>query len=268
MPLKYFSTIKIWTFCDMRSYLFVFQSLALALFFVSGSISAATGGGKDPAIEKIAAELSQRLGGVSLDSIEKSPVPGLYEVLIGARLYYVSADGRYFIQGKMVDIHTGTDLTEVKVSQARKKLIEAVGEENMIVFGDADADHTINVFTDIDCGYCRKLHSQIDEYNRKGIRVRYMFYPRAGVNSDSGRKAVSVWCADDRKKAMGEAKQGKSMPSKNCENPVASQYELGQVVGVTGTPALILESGELLPGYIPPSRLRVLLDSKATESKQ
>ncbi len=234
---------------------------------LSGNAISAESFGKDPAIEKIRAELSRKLGDISLDSIEASPVPGLYEVLIGARLYYVSADGRYFIQGQMTDIETGTNLTEAKVAKARKRLIDAVGEDKMIVFGKENEKYTIDVFTDIDCGYCRKLHAEIDEYNEQGIRVRYLFYPRSGVASESGRKAVSVWCADDQKKAMGDAKQGKSLAQKNCENPVADQYALGQVVGVTGTPALVLENGELIPGYIPPARLKRLLDSKLSGKK-
>lgn len=240
----------------------IFRVLMLTCFLVSTVLAVEP----DPAIAKIRAELTKKLGDISLDSIEASPVPGLYEVLIGARLYYVSADGRYFIQGKMTDIETGTDLTETKVSAARKKLIDNVGEDKMIVFGKGDEKHTINVFTDIDCGYCRKLHSQIDDYNDRGIRVRYLFYPRAGVSSESGRKAVAVWCADDRKKAMSEAKQGKTLAQKNCSNPVADQYALGKMIGVTGTPALVLENGELIPGYIPPARLRRLLDAKTSES--
>lgn len=239
-----------------------FRVLILNCFLVSTVLAVES----DPAIAKIRAELAKKLGDISLDSIEASPVPGLYEVLMGARLYYVSADGRYFIQGKMTDIETGTDLTEAKVSVARKKLIDNVGEDRMIVFGKGDEKYTINVFTDIDCGYCRKLHSQIDDYNDKGIRVRYLFYPRTGVNSESGRKAVSVWCADDRKKALSEAKQGKALAQKNCSNPVADQYALGKIVGITGTPALVLENGELIPGYIPPARLRRLLDAKASEN--
>lgn len=240
----------------------IFRVLMLTCFLVSTVLAVES----DPAIAKIRAELTKKLGDISLDSIEASPVPGLYEVLIGARLYYVSADGRYFIQGKMTDIETGTDLTETKVSAARKKLIDNVGEDKMIVFGKGDEKHTINVFTDIDCGYCRKLHSQIDDYNDRGIRVRYLFYPRAGVSSESGRKAVAVWCADDRKKAMSEAKQGKTLVQRNCSNPVADQYALGKIIGVTGTPALVLENGELIPGYIPPARLRRLLDAKTSES--
>ena len=137
----------------------------------------------------------------------------------------------------------------------------------MIVFGSGKEKHVIDVFTDIDCGYCRKLHSQIDQYNKEGIEVRYMSYPRAGVNSESGRKAISVWCADDRKKAISEAKQGNPVEEKTCDNPVAEQFALGRVVGVSGTPALVLENGELIPGYVPPKRLRQLLDSKGLGKK-
>lgn len=245
-----------------------FHALILSVFLLPSSFAiAAEPAGSDPAIEKIRAQLSGKLGDVSLDSIETSPVPGLYEVLIGARLYYVSADGRYFIQGQMTDIETGTNLTEAKVATARKKLIDEIGEDNMIVFGKGDEKHTIDVFTDIDCGYCRKLHAEMDAYNDKGIRVRYLFYPRSGVASESGRKAVSVWCSEDQEEAMDKAKQGKSLEQKNCTNPVADQYALGKVVGISGTPALVLDSGELIPGYIPPARLKQLLDSKLTEKK-
>ena len=239
----------------------LFLTVSLGLVFPA---MATESPGVDPAIEKIRTELSRKLDGISPDSIEASPVPGLYEVLIGARLYYVSANSRYFIQGQMTDIETGENLTEAKVAKVRRKLLDEVGEGNMIIFGKGDEKHTIDIFTDIDCGYCRKLHAQMDEYNAEGIRVRYLFYPRAGDNSDSWRKAVSVWCADDRKKAMDKAKQGKSLEQKNCANPVANHFALGGTVGVTGTPALVLESGELVPGYVPPARLRQLLDSKMT----
>jgi thiol:disulfide interchange protein DsbC len=118
------------------------------------------------------------------------------------------------------------------------------------------------VFTDIDCGYCRKLHSQIKDYDRQGIQIRYLFYPRAGMDSESARKAEAVWCAKDRHQAMSDAKRGKSVSYRRCDNPVREHYLLGQAVGVTGTPALVLENGELIPGYIPPNRLRRLLDEK------
>ena len=238
------------------SFLSLFLLLALSLG------AAAEEQGADPAIDRILQSLGKLLDTLERKDISPTPVPGLYEVMLGARVFYVSADGRYLIQGKMTDLETGEDLTEAKVSKARKQAVDAVGEENMIIFGPKDARHTITVFTDIDCGYCRKLHSQMEEYNSQGIRIRYLFYPRAGLGSESARKAEAVWCSEDRHKAMSQAKQGKPVEYRKCDNPVKEHYMLGQTVGVTGTPALVLENGELIPGYIPPKRLRRLLDEK------
>ena len=129
----------------------------------------------------------------------------------------------------------------------------------MVVFAGDKADHTVTVFTDIDCGYCRKLHSQIDEYEDEGIRVRYVFYPRAGVKSESYKEAVSVWCSEDRNKAMTEAKAGRLMEEKTCDNPVQSHMELGELLGISGTPAIVLDNGDLVPGYVPPKRLAAII---------
>ena len=133
----------------------------------------------------------------------------------------------------------------------------------MIVFGPDDAKYTITAFTDVDCGYCRKLHSEMDKYNANGIRIRYMAYPRAGLNSESYNKMVSVWCADDRKAAMNIAKTGASIPPKTCDNPIAEQYALGQAMRIQGTPALILDDGDVLPGYVPADKLVKLLEHRA-----
>jgi len=222
---------------------------------------------EEAAIDKIHQSLGKLLDTLKREDISPTPIAGLYEVRLGPRIIYVSADGRYLVQGKITDLETGENLTEAKVSAARKQAVDAVGEEKMIIFGPKDARHTITVFTDIDCGYCRKLHSQIDDYNDEGIRIRYLFYPRAGEGSESWRKAEAVWCSDDRKKSLTEAKQGKKIPWRKCDNPVQHDYELGQLVGVTGTPALVLENGELVPGYIPPQRLRRLLDEKFPANK-
>jgi len=213
-------------------------------------------------VERIQKALSGLVEGLQLEDIAPSPVAGLYEVMVGARLFYVSADGRYLLSGRLVDLESGKDLTEERVAKARKAMVDAVGEDQMIVYGSDESRHTVTVFTDIDCGYCRKLHSQMKGYNGLGIRIRYLFYPRAGLGSDSARKAVAVWCAEDRRKAMDAAKQGKEVPFRECENPVAEHYMLGQLVGISGTPALVLENGELIPGYLPPARLRALLDEK------
>lgn len=209
----------------------------------------------------VRAAMAKLLPNVELDEVVKAPVPGLFEVLIGPRLFYVSDDGRYLIQGSIIDTKTREDLTEARQTVAKKAVMDKVGDDETIIFGPEKYDHTITVFTDIDCGYCRKLHQEIDDYKAEGIRVRYLFYPRAGIGSPSYQKAVSVWCADDRKKAMTDAKRGVPLDNKTCDNPVQDHMILGEAMGVTGTPAVVLEDGRLLPGYIPAKRMSAYLNA-------
>lgn len=209
------------------------------------------------------ARLSAALDGRKPDAVNPTPVPGLYEVILGARVLYVSADGRFVLRGDLVDIEKGENLTETRSGQLRVQAIAAVPESDMIVFappGPMQAKHTITVFTDIDCGYCRKLHAEIDNYLRAGIRVRYLAYPRSGLQGESYEKAVSVWCAEDRKAAITGAKRGQPVAKASCANPVAKEFELGNQVGVQGTPTIVLENGELVPGYVPAGRLVMMLD--------
>ncbi len=196
------------------------------------------------------------------DSIAPSPIPGLFEVSFGGTVLYMSEDGRYLIQGDLLDLKTRENLTERTRAKARRKALAALGEENMVVFAPKDPKYTVTVFTDIDCPYCRKLHSQIKDYNAEGIKVRYLAFPRAGIGSPSYEKAVSVWCAEDRQKAMTLAKAGKAIEKRTCPNPVAQEYRLGKALGVGGTPAIILEDGTLIPGYVPPKRLLQILSAK------
>jgi thiol:disulfide interchange protein DsbC len=138
----------------------------------------------------------------------------------------------------------------------------------MVVFPPAGpTKHTVTVFTDIDCGYCRKLHQEIADYNQQGIKVRYLMYPRAGVGSESYNKAVWVWCADDRQDAITRAKRGEEIPHKTCANPVKEQFELGQTLGVRGTPSIILENGQMVPGYVPAAQLAQMLDENRLSSR-
>jgi thiol:disulfide interchange protein DsbC len=172
----------------------------------------------------------------------------------------------------MVDLVSREDLTEnsPRLAEARKKeakerveAVNKIGEDQMIVFApDGKAEHTITIFTDIDCGYCRKLHAEMDGYKAEGIRVRYLFFPRAGVDTPSYDKAVSVWCADDRQAALTDAKAGKSVPDKKCDNPVKQHMELGEKLGISGTPAIILGNGDIVPGYVPPKRLADMIKDK------
>ncbi|EGV49880.1 DsbC family protein [Candidatus Endoriftia persephone] len=216
-------------------------------------------------IELVRQGVGKLLGGETPDSIQPSVIQGVYEVMIGPRLVYVSADGKYLLNGKLFDIETREDLTTPKVAKAKARAIEAVGEENMVIFAPEKFEHTVTVFTDIDCGYCRKLHSEIGQYNDLGIRVRYMMFPRAGVGSSSFDKAVAVWCADDRQKAMTLSKAGKQVEQKKCENPIIQHMELGQLLGVTGTPAIFFDDGELLPGYVPAKRMLSYLKAKQSQ---
>lgn len=205
--------------------------------------------------------LSKLVPGLTQEDITSSKIPGVYEVVIGHQIAYISADGRYIIQGEMIDLETRESITEPRLNKIKAEAVATVGEENMVIFGPKVAKHTVTVFTDIDCGYCRKLHSEMADYNDKDIRIRYLFYPRAGAGSDSYKKAVSVWCADDRLQAMTDSKAGKTLPEKSCENPVDEHLALGMQMRLQGTPALLLESGRLIPGYVPPKRLSGILES-------
>ena len=216
--------------------------------------------------------LAQILPDYEVNSIHETPVPGLFEVLIGTDVLYVSKDGRYMVQGRMIDLTSKEDLTETspRLEQARQKeakdraaAIKKLGEDQMIVFApEGKPTYTVTVFTDIDCGYCRKLHGDMAGYNAEGIKVQYLFFPRAGVGSPSFDKAVSVWCADDRRTALTDAKAGQSIPDKKCPNPVKEHLEMGEQMGVSGTPAIVLENGEMIPGYVPPKRLAAMLKEK------
>ncbi|MBK1633855.1 disulfide bond formation protein DsbC [Thiohalocapsa halophila] len=212
----------------------------------------------------IRAALAKVLPDFKPTSVKATPMEGLYEVEIGPQVMFVTGDGRYLIDGAIIDLESRENIAEQAQARARLRSIEQVGEENMVVFEAPSPEHTITVFTDIDCGYCRKLHEQIQAYNDAGISVRYMFYPRAGADSPAYDKAVSVWCADDRQEAMTRAKAGENIPKRQCANPVAEHRQLGELMGIRGTPAIVLDSGDMVPGYVEPKRLAGLLEQSAS----
>lgn len=194
-----------------------------------------------------------------IDRVKPSEINGLYEVVSGSNIFYASEDGKYLIQGQLFDAEAKKNLTETKLAGVRKVALEKVGEQNMIMFKAPIQKYTVTVFTDIDCGYCRKLHSEIDQYLAQGITVRYMFYPRAGKGSDSYSKAISVWCSPDRNKALTAAKKGDLPETKQCENPVDEHMQLAESFGVNGTPMIITQAGNILPGYVPAQQLAKVL---------
>lgn len=206
--------------------------------------------------------MAKSMPSVKIDSVKPSEVKGLYEVIVGANIFYVSGDGKYLLQGRLVDVATRKDLTEAKLSNTRKQAIEKVGQDNMIVFKPKIKKYTVTVFTDIDCGYCRKLHSEIDQYLAQGITIQYLFFPRTGKDSDSYNKAVSVWCADDRNAALTAAKKDQKVPAKTCDNPVDEHMQLGADFDVKGTPMIVTEKGNIYPGYLPAKQLVEALESE------
>lgn len=206
------------------------------------------------------ASIRQALGDVKPASVEPTPVAGLYEVVVGSNVVYMSADGRYMLQGELMDVQNRVSLTEPRRQQVTRTAIDSMGEDKMIVFKPEKVEHVVTVFTDIDCGYCRKLHNEMDQYLNEGIKVRYMMFPRAGVGSESYKKAVAVWCAEDRNGAMTDAKTGKAVEMKSCDNPIDQHMELVRQLGARGTPFIVLEDGSTQPGYVPAKRLSQLLN--------
>lgn len=209
--------------------------------------------------DKVPAALKQGirrlLNGLQADKVRPTPVAGLWEVTIGPHVVYMTADGRYLLRGDLIEVANHHDLTESGRRAARLAAVERVGEKNMIVFGPRDAKHTLNVFTDVTCPYCRLLDNEVPQLNAAGIKVRYLAFPRAGIPSAGYDEMVAVWCASDPRKAFSDAKAGRAVPPRKCDNPVREEYQLGQVLGVNGTPTLILDDGELIPGYLPAADL-------------
>lgn len=202
----------------------------------------------------------ERIFPAGVDSITRAPVQGLYEAASGLTVIYISQDGKFAIEGDIFDVDKKENLTEKKRNHARGDAIHGIEEKGMIAFTPDNTRHTITVFTDVDCHYCRKLHNEVPALNKAGIEVRYLAFPRAGVSSDTYNTMVSVWCAKDRQKAMTNAKSGKTVPAKKCANPVEEHLALGGKIGIRGTPAIVLEDGTLISGYLPASRLRGILE--------
>lgn len=201
-----------------------------------------------------------------IEAIAESQMPGLYQIqLKGGRQLYASADGQFLLQGYLFQIKDGkaVNLTEQHETKEIAKEINSIPAKEMVIFAAEQAKTHITVFTDTDCGYCQKLHSEVPELNRLGVEVRYVAFPRQGLGSPAYKELVSVWCAKDRQGAMNLAKTRQEVPAAECDNPVAKQYALGQMIGVSGTPAIVLANGKLIPGYQPaPQLAKLALEAK------
>ena len=229
----------------------VSRACVLLLGLLGVTLANATEAPTDPRVA-----IAALIPGATPDQLRATPIPNIYELSRGADVAYVTTDGKYAFSGDLIDLPLNKDLTEEHKRDLRVKEIGAIPESEMVVFGPKEARYTVTVFTDVDCGYCRALHSQIADYNRMGIRVRYLFYPRTGPNTSSWTKAEQVWCSDNRNDALTRAKLDQPLQAKPCaNNPVARDYALGKSFGVEGTPSIVTPDGELIGGYVPPAEL-------------
>lgn len=210
-------------------------------------------------IDAVHDSLRQAMPNLKKSDIRKSPVQGIYEVNRGMSYFYVTKDGRYVFSGDLVDVKNGQSITELRRKDVRMAQMKQLGDEAMISFPAKKEKYAVTVFTDIDCGYCRKLHREMTDYNDAGITVHYLFYPRSGPGTPSFTKAENVWCSENQNIAMTTAKNGGTVEAPQCTNPVGQHYELGQQMGVRGTPAVVLPDGGMQPGYLPADRLLAVL---------
>lgn len=209
--------------------------------------------------DEIARRLEQAVPGLQVLSVKATDAPGLYQVTSGnGQMIYATGDGQFLLTGDLLRITEAgiTNISEQERAHQRQQALQALGDGGVIRFPAKGAEKVvINVFTDIDCPYCRKLHDEVPQLNGYGITVNYYAYPRSGPGTPSFRKYESVWCAKDQQAAMTAAKSGQTVPAASCDNPVLEQYELGQRIGVTGTPAIVLEDGQMIRGYVPAETL-------------
>ena len=213
-------------------------------------------------LEQVRVKVSEMFSEIEPRHVNPSPIDGWYTVNKGAIVAYISADGRYLLQGDLIDLDEQVNLSEESRNFARVEMMADVANEELIVFSPPDVKHSVSVFTDIDCTFCRRLHSQINDYLDAGIQVRYFLYPRNGPTSASWVKAEQVWCSDDRNSALTLAKLGKEFQTRECDaSMVSSHYAIGQDVGLRGTPAIVLEDGTLISGYVPAPQLAAALAS-------
>ena len=233
--------------------------VVLFLYFVFLPASAET---NEEAENNIRNVLSVLIPDETINRIRTTPFSDLYEVLMGPNIIYISGDGRYVLKGELLDMQQRVNLTENERAVARKTIFAGLQKDEFIEFSPKAPEHTIYVFTDIDCSYCRRLHRDVPVLNESGISVRYLAFPRGGMGSNTANMMEAVWCADDRKQALTDAKNGKKITSKQCPNPVEREYLMGQQFGVRGTPAIYTEDGEELSGYVPPAELLKIVNNR------
>ncbi len=216
--------------------------------------------------ERVRAVLKQLNPKIEVDRIGPAPMAGFREVVASGQVVYVSDDGKFLLQGGLLDVAKRKDLSEAALATVRSDVLKTLPMSDRIVYSPTGTPkHKVVVLTDVECGYCRKFHTEIAEYTKRGIEVEYLAFPRAGLGSADYRKMVSVWCADDRKQALTDAKNGRAVADKRCTTPVDMQHAAGMRMGLTGTPMILTPEGEFVGGYLAPDALQQRLDQLAAE---
>ncbi|GAB2556962.1 DsbC family protein [Rhodanobacter koreensis] len=228
----------------------------------AAEVAAVAGPAVTPAAEQMVRQVIRGLSTkVQVDSIEPASIPGFYQVIASGKMVYISADGRYMLDGDLVNLGQHTNESDAAWARFRKAELAKVPVAERIVFAPPHPKYTVTVFTDVTCGFCRALHEQIAGFNKAGIAVEYLAWPREGVTSTSGKptptytEMVSVWCATDRKAAFTAAKEGIKPKAASCANPVKDEFNLGLKLGVDGTPTIYGPDGRILGGYVTPEQL-------------
>lgn len=245
---------------------FDFGSKLLATVAATGFFAAHAVAADDTSLEDVRAKMSVMFESIDPENINESPVEGWFTIQQGSIIAYVSDDGRYLLQGDLIDLDSQVNLSEQSRNTARRDLLATLGDDDTILFSPTDVKHSVTVFTDVDCAYCRKLHSQIDDYLDQGIQVRYLLYPRNGPASKAWSTSEEVWCATDRGEALTAAKLDREFETSQCDaSAITNHYGLGRDIGLNGTPTIVLEDGTLIGGYMPAAQLSMRLQQNAVE---
>lgn len=243
------------------------MKLAILLTAVIG-LAPATATEPELAPAEDRARIAELFESIAVEDIYTSPIEGWFTIRRGSVVAYISIDGRYLLQGDIIDLDQQVNLTEQSRELARRDVMSAVADDQVIAFTPDEVKYSVSIFTDTDCTYCRRLHNQIDDYLAHGIEVRYLLFPRGGPASSSWNVAEDVWCASDRASALTMAKLDRDFESSKCDaSTVQDHYIMGQEVGLSGTPAIVFEDGELVAGYLPPDALKMRLDRKAEQAE-
>ena len=232
-------------------------------------LAPAIAGETDENLERVREKIAEVFEVIEPQHVDVSPVDGWYKIQKGSIVAYISEDGRYLLQGDMIDLEAQVNLSELARDEGRREIMAEVGAGQVISFAPEDVRHSVTVFTDTGCTYCRRLHNQIDDYLALGIEVRYMLYPRNGPASREWNTAEEVWCAANRNEALTAAKLDRSFETESCDASIIEEhYMLGQEIGLSGTPAIVFEDGTLISGYLPPDALIQRLEQAGAQASR